>query len=172
MRTLALFRHAKSSWDDPTLADFDRPLNARGRKAAPLMGRQMRLLSLKPALVVCSPARRTRETASLALKAYGGPPLEIAYDERLYEASADDLLERLREIEAATPEVLLIGHNPGLENFAHRLMGGRIPERFSKLAEKLPTGALLVFSIPGDDWQSIGGSPAALIQFVTPKSLE
>lgn len=172
MRTLSILRHAKSSWDDPALADFDRPLAARGLKAAPAMGRQMRVLGLKPGLVICSPARRTRETAALALDAFGGVASPIAYDERVYEAPGRRLVERLREVEVGVSEVLLIGHNPGLQELTFLLTGGRIPPRFSSLTEKLPTGSLLVFSLPGDGWSAIGEGQATLVQFITPRSLE
>lgn len=172
MRTLSILRHAKSSWDDPALADFDRPLAPRGLKAAPVMGRQMRVLGLKPVQVICSPARRTRETAALALEAFGGAVGPIDYDERVYEAPGRRLLERLREVAASVPEILLVGHNPGLQELTVLLTGGRIPPRFSGLTEKLPTGSLLVFSLPGDGWSSIGEGQATLVQFVTPRSLE
>src|SRR5215210_125891 len=114
MKTLLLLRHAKSSWSDPMLRDFDRPLNERGLKAAPLVGRFMRKRKIQPGLVLGSPAERARQTAALVAEA---AQLTAAqrFDERIYEASAIRLLEIISQIEETVDEAMLVGHNPGLE---------------------------------------------------------
>jgi phosphohistidine phosphatase len=132
MKKLLLLRHAKSSWDDASLPDFDRPLNERGQRAAPLVGEFMRERKFHPDLIVCSPAKRTRETIALVLEAAAVEP-PIRYDERIYEASVGHLLEIISQLEDDKTEVMLVGHNPGFENLLERLTGK---------TERMPTAAL------------------------------
>jgi phosphohistidine phosphatase len=172
MRTLSLLRHAKSSWDDPTLADFDRPLNARGRRAAPVMGRHMRAIGLAPDHVLCSPAVRTRETARLALESLGLPELAVTYDDSIYEASHEALLARLGRVPATASHVLLIGHNPGLHELTLDLLDGRIPAAQKRLGEKLPTGALVVLALDIAAWSAIRRGCGRLQHHATPRELD
>src|ERR1700682_1700292 len=112
MKTLLLLRHAKSSWKDDAVKDFDRPLNQRGLKAAPSVGRRMRKRKLEPDLVLSSPAERARQTTELVLES-GGLETELRYDERIYEATGARLFEIVAQIEDDANIAMLVGHNPG-----------------------------------------------------------
>jgi phosphohistidine phosphatase len=172
MRTLSIFRHAKSSWDNERLADFDRPLAQRGLKAARRMGRHMREIGLAPNRVVCSPAVRTRETAALALAELGRADLEIAYDGALYEAEVPVLMGRLAAVGDGISHLLLIGHNPGLQELALTLAGDvRSPER-AAIARKLPTAALVVLELAIEGWRDIRPECGRIVHFMTPRGLE
>jgi phosphohistidine phosphatase len=118
MGTLYLLRHAKSSWDDPALADHDRPLAPRGRRNASALAEHVRREAITPALVLCSTAVRARETLAVVLPAID-VEAEIRLEDGLYGASADDVLARLRSVTAES--VLVVGHNPTLEDLAARL---------------------------------------------------
>ena len=122
MRTLYLLRHAKSSWKDASLRDFDRPLKDRGRKAAKRIGKHLAAEKLNDPLVICSPAVRTRETAEIVLKS-ANLRVEERFDERIYEASLRDLLQVVSEIPDDKQVVILIGHNPGFEELLAFLTG-------------------------------------------------
>lgn len=162
MRTLYLLRHAKSSWKDVSLPDFDRPLKDRGRKAAKSIGKYLSAQNLNEALVVCSPAVRTRETAEIVLK-HAGFNLEARFDERIYEASLGDLLQVISNIGDDHRKLILIGHNPGFEDLLAHLTGeGR----------RMPTGALAKIKFEGASWQEIKGNDGTLEWFITPKELE
>src|SRR5690348_2022253 len=139
-RRMYLLRHAKSSWDDPQLADHDRPLAPRGRRAATRMGGYLREEGIHPALVLCSSARRARETQRRA--AVGD---DVRVEEGLYGASAQELLARLRRVPRGVESVMLIGHNPGMQDLALSL--GRGGGAIDEIGVKFPTGALatLVF---------------------------
>ncbi|MGH9902343.1 MAG: SixA phosphatase family protein [Pyrinomonadaceae bacterium] len=161
MKKLFLLRHAKSSWDDPGLADFDRPLNERGLKAAPRMGRLMRERKVKPDLVLCSPAERARQTAALALEAAGLKP-ELRYDERIYEATVGQLLEVVSGVGDEIEAALLVGHNYAIENLLAHL---------TDEAQHMPTAALACVSLPLEKWGEIHGAKGRLEWFVKPREL-
>jgi phosphohistidine phosphatase len=161
MRTLILLRHAKSSWKDDSLQDFDRPLNRRGRGAAELIGRFIRGQKLKPDLVLSSPAIRARETIDTVLQSFGRP-LEVRYDERIYEAGPLRLLEVISHVEENLKVVLLVGHNPGLEELL---------ELLTAQYEHLPTAALAKITIETDKWSEIGEKRGWLDWLVKPKEL-
>lgn len=114
MKTLYLLRHAKSSWKDPGLQDYDRPLNGRGREAAPVVGRLIRKTKLRVDLLLSSPAARARQTAALVQES-AGLSAELLYDERIYEADAVALLEVVTQATESADALMLVGHNPGLE---------------------------------------------------------
>ena len=167
MKQLFLLRHAKSSWGDPELADHDRPLAPRGRRAAKLIAKHLRRQGIVPELVLCSPAARTRETLDLIAPALGeGVPVQI--EDQLYAASEQMLLERVRAVEDGIESLLLIGHNPGLEQLALLLAGSG--EKVAALARKDPTGALVTLEFSGP-WPELGEGSAELTAFVTPKQL-
>jgi len=170
MRTLFLLRHAKSSWDDPDLGDYDRPLAHRGRKAAAAMGVAMAERGWLPDLALVSPALRARDTWE-RLAAELPAPVETRFETAIYMASPDDLLGLLRAAPETARTVLLVGHNPGLEDCAGLLAGpGSDPEARSRLAEKFPTAALARFDIPpGPTGLQPGG--AALTDFLRPRDL-
>ena len=161
MKKLLLLRHAKSSWEDSSLPDFERPLNERGRRAAPLVGKYMREQGLRPDVVLCSPAKRTRETIALVLKA-AGIETEIRYDERIYEASAMQLIEIISQIEDEKSVAMLVGHNPGMENLLERLTG---------TAERMPTAAFARVSLNCDEWREAATKGGSLEWLVKAKEL-
>ncbi len=172
MRQLLLLRHAKSSWDDPKLSDHARPLNPRGRRAAAGMRAIMRELGLAPDVVLVSSARRTLQTLE-ALEPWDETPLIEPMD-ALYLASPQAILQVLQGVSETVRSVMLLGHNPGLHEFAVMLVG---PAAMSvenadtrRLAEGYPTGALAEFAIPGP-WQSLGGGGGRLTRFLCPKDL-
>lgn len=162
MKTLLLLRHAKSSWNDPGIADFDRPLNERGLRAAPLVGRFMRERKLRPDLVICSPAARARETASLVIKA-AGLDAPLRFDERIYDATPARLFEIVSQIEDAASEALLIGHNPGFEQLLERLTGE---------ARRMATATLAFITLDIEKWNKLRDGCGRLEWIVKPKELE
>ena len=159
MKTLYLLRHAKSSWDNPSLTDFERPLNERGSKAAPFMGGLMRDLGFLPYIILSSPAVRAKTTAQM-VKAAGPLDAEIRYERRIYEASPQRLREVVAEIDNAHPSLLIVGHNPGIEGFIRYLTGD---------LESIPTAALGVISLDIDNWYAIGEGRGDLQKVYRPK---
>lgn len=159
MKTLYLLRHAKSSWDDRTVADFDRPLNGRGERAAPFMGKLMLKRGQVPDAIVSSPAQRASQTAELAAAAmdFGAA---ITLDARIYEASTMRLLAVAAGIPETAGSALIVGHNPGIEGFIWHLTG--------KL-EPMPTAALAIIELAIDAWTDIHDNCGSLVQVVRPK---
>lgn len=164
-RTLFLLRHAKSSWDDPTLADVDRPLAQRGRRACRLVAGHLRRERVVPGLVLCSPAARTRETLERIAPAFERRP-EVRTEDALYGAGYADLLARLHEVRDTVDSVLVIGHDPAIRDLALRLTGDAKP-----LEGKFPTAALATLEFTGG-WGALAPGTAELVAFVTPKDLE
>jgi len=171
MKQLFLLRHAKSSWDDPDMDDFDRPLNKRGRKAAKAMAAYLREAEIQPQSVLCSPAKRTRDTLKYLQPALGDAPIQ--FDRRIYEASYQTLLHCLADVPAETESVLMIGHNPGLERLALYLMsdcGHGVGA--ARMVDKYPTGSLAVLLAPASDWASLKVGSCRLDDFVRPADLD
>lgn len=169
-KDLLLLRHAKSSWDDPLLDDFDRPLAKRGRNAARRMGDWLAAQAVRPDLILCSPAKRTRETLDLIAPALG-PDMTAEFDRDLYLATADDLLRRLQQVDSNVGTVLVIGHNPGLQDLALALAAPRSRER-ARFAEKFPTAALARFRPKIARWSALEPRRGALIAYVRPADLD
>ncbi|HVN62008.1 MAG TPA: histidine phosphatase family protein [Gaiellaceae bacterium] len=167
MRSLYLLRHAKSSWDDPTLADHERPLAPRGRRDAGRIAAHLLELGIRPELVLCSTALRTRETLEVIRPALGDATVKL--EAELYAASAVALLERLREVPEKRTSVMLIGHNPGLQDLALALAPAG-PGR-DRLEAKFPTAALATLTIPAATWQELTPADAVLADYVVPKQL-
>lgn len=167
-RTVMLLRHAKSSWADPGLADFDRPLAPRGRRASKLVAEYLRKQQADPALVLCSTSARTRETLEAVLPALGD--CEVEFEPRLYGASSGELLGRLREVPDSSESVLVVAHNPGLHDLALELAGDG--PGVDRLREKFPTGALATFAVRRGGWASLGPGRAELVDYVVPRELE
>ena len=165
MPTLLILRHAKSAWDDPAAPDHERPLNERGRRAAPAMGRRIAAANLRPDLVLCSSARRALETWELVAPELEARP-KLAVERGLYLCGPDALLARLRRL---GPEdcVLLVAHNPDLQDLALELAGEGAPATLRALAVKLPTGGLVALSLA--DWKTLGPGAARLHLFATPR---
>jgi len=174
MLTLLLLRHAKSSWDTPALSDYDRPLAKRGKKAAPRMGEEVAALGLRPGLILCSSAARAKETLALALPAFGNPAPEVIYDDAIYMATPETLLALLRKLpsDVGKPQrLMVVGHNPGLEELAQMLTGGGDTEARALMAEKFPTAALAVLSFDVKSWSEIAPGAGQLCRFLTPARL-
>ncbi len=171
MKLLYLLRHAKSSWDDPDLDDFDRPLNKRGRKSAKAMAAFFRETGIAPDTILCSPAKRTRETLKYLTPVLGQAPIQL--DRRIYEASYQTLLLCLADLPSDADAMLLIGHNPGLERLALYLMSdqGHGPGA-ARLQDKYPTGSLAVLSAPAHDWADLKVGSCRLDDFVRPSDLD
>lgn len=167
MKTLALLRHAKSGWDDPALADFDRPLSAGGREAARAMGRAMRELGLGHDLILASPAARVTETLDGLAQSWG--PLDPVYDARVYLASPATLLALVRAAGDAHERLLLVGHNPGMERLA--LLLSRSGPLRDEVARKYPTGALAEVALPVAHWRDVAESQGTLTRFLRPRDL-
>ncbi|TMD98997.1 MAG: histidine phosphatase family protein [Chloroflexi bacterium] len=168
MTTLHLLRHAKSSWADEELSDHDRPLAPRGRRAATAMAELLRERGVAPELVLCSSARRARETLDLVGPALA-PGARVLVEDGLYGASAEELLERLRRVPAPTASVMLVGHNPSMQDLALALAApGAETER---LRAKFPTGALATLRIPAGGWADLRRRGAELVDLVLPREL-
>lgn len=160
MKTLYLLRHAKSSWNDSSLRDFDRRLNERGRSDAPVIGKHLASENLSDPLVICSPALRTRETAELVL-INANLPVEPRFDDRIYEASLRDLSQVVSEINDENQTAILIGHNPGFEELLSFL---------TRETRQMPTCALAKIVFDVVSWTDIRANAGTLELFVTPKS--
>lgn len=171
MRRLMLLRHAKSDWARPGLRDHDRPLNPRGREAAPKMGAYMVRHSLVPDLIVASTARRVTETLALLLPAFDRPP-QIVSEPRIYDAESATLLDIVKETPRSSHSLLLVGHNPGIAEFAALLIASGDVDARQRLIEKFPTAALAVIDFATDDWAKVHPRGGRLDRFVVPRALE
>ncbi len=145
MKTLYLLRHAKSSWKDETLLDIERPLNKRGRKAAETVGRYLKKKKIVPDLVLCSTAVRARETTDIVMET-AELSSQLRFDKRIYEAGPERLLEVVQQIEKNKKAVLLVGHNPGFEEFLKLLTG---------TAKTMPTATLAKIDLKVTNWASV-----------------
>jgi phosphohistidine phosphatase len=171
MRRLLLLRHAKSSWAEPGASDHDRPLNRRGEEAAPRIGAYLRRHKLIPDGVLCSTARRARATWDLvAAEAPAAPP--AAYEARLYDASPRTLLDVFHRALPDARSVLVVGHNPGLQEVATQLIAAGDLDDRERLREKLPTGGLVVIDFAIEDWAKLHARSGRLERFVVPRMLE
>jgi phosphohistidine phosphatase len=170
MRTLTLLRHAKSSWDDPVQRDFDRPLNAKGRRAAWTMGEHCRREGLAWDHVVASPAVRCVETLDAFQEGYG-KALKPVWDRRIYLASNATLLDVLHDAPAEAKSVLMCGHNPGLEDLVLMLTPDDGDAARDELEEKFPTAALAVLEL-ASSWPALAPRAARLNRFVRPRDLD
>lgn len=159
MKTLFILRHAKSSWENPDLSDFDRPLNSRGLDAARFIGALIYEKKLRPQLILSSPAKRTKQTAVL-VKEIAEIPRQVRFDERIYEASALTLFNLVSEMEESFESLLMIGHNPGLEGLVMTLTG---------TIQTMPTAALAKVSLNIDRWSEISSHCGKLEFLIRPK---
>jgi phosphohistidine phosphatase len=173
MKTVYLLRHAKSDWGDPGVKDHDRPLNERGREAAPRIGAYIKSKRYKPDAILCSTARRTVETCDLIKDAAGGA--KVNYEETLYLAEARHLIERLKWLDNDLKSAMFIGHNPGMEQLANMLP--RAPETAAaeklhrRMREKFSTCALAVIKLPVKAWREVKPGIGTLADFVRPRDL-
>lgn len=172
MKTLTLLRHAKSSWDDPVSRDFDRPLNGKGQRAALAVGRYLRSEGLTFDHVVASPAVRIVETVEQVEAGYGSE-LAPVWDKRVYLASAGSLLDVVHELPAQAGTVLLVGHNPGLEDLVLTLIPDRAGDALrDSVEEKFPTAAIAEMAFDVADWSAIRAESGTLIRFTRPRDLD
>ena len=159
MKTLFILRHAKSSWDHPGLSDFERPLNDRGVRTAPFMGELIKNKGLSPDVIISSPAVRAQTTAELVRES-AGIASEIRLDDRIYEASPQNLIHVISEIDDTLNSAMLVGHNPGLEALIRHLTGQ---------LEPMPTAALAVIALNIDTWAEIKPASGTLAALYRPK---
>ncbi|HSD45109.1 MAG TPA: histidine phosphatase family protein [Pyrinomonadaceae bacterium] len=162
MRTLYLLRHAKSSWKDASLADFERPLKGRGREAAEQMGRFLASKKVTVGALISSPSVRTRQTIDIVLR-HVHLGVEPQFDQRIYEASLPTLVQVVSEIPDDKKAAMLVGHNPGMEEMLAFL---------TRESRHMPTCALAKISVDGSSWKEAGRGSGKLEWFVTPKDLE
>nr|WP_281384708.1 histidine phosphatase family protein [Nitrospirillum iridis] len=168
-----MLRHMKSSWDNDSVPDHERPLSARGERAAATMAEYLRRRkggTPQPDLILCSTAARTRATLAGLLPLWREPPRMIV-DRVFYMASAPVLAERLRALPDAMSTVLLIGHNPGLEDLALDLASPEVTSLRTRIMEKYPTGALARLEFATDRWADVGAGKGHLAEFVVPRDL-
>lgn len=161
MRYLTLIRHAKSSWDDPTQEDFERPLNARGRRDAPAMATRAALLAGRPQHWISSPARRAIQTARSFAETLGVPAEQIELQAPLYHATPTQLADCVGRLRSEWQHVWLFGHNPGLSEFARWLC--------AEAPSDLPTCAVAQLAFERDDWRGIEAGSASLRCYLYPK---
>jgi len=165
-RRVVVIRHAKSSWDDPTLRDHDRPLAKRGENALAGLHRHIENLQLEPQLVLCSSSRRTSQTLD-GIRDVLGPQARISVESTLYGADAEQLLDVLRGLGDEISTVFLIGHNPGAVELISLLAAD--PTAASAAIGKFPTAAVAVLSFPGP-WSALQPSGAALVSSWAPRT--
>jgi phosphohistidine phosphatase len=170
MLTLSLLRHAKSSWDDPGIEDFDRPLSERGREAAPRMGRFMAKHGIVPELILCSSSVRTRQTLDLVLP-HLSPRPKVAYEDAIYLAAASVLLQHVRKDAGKARHVMVVAHDPGMHQLATELAGSGDPALIEALAGKFPTAGLAVIDFEAQAWAKVRRGAGRLRLFMTPKRL-
>ena len=166
-RHLMLVRHAKSAWNDASLADHDRPLAPRGVKALPRLSDHLTRAAHPPELVLCSTSRRTVDTLVGIQAAFSKSP-RIETERALYGASAEALLDRLRGVDTDIGCAMVIGHNPAVQDLATLLVGGGDPDMRARLAAKLPTGAAVTLSFDGA-WGDLGAGTARLDDLFMPR---
>jgi phosphohistidine phosphatase len=164
VKQLTLIRHGKSSWDDASLHDRDRPLNERGERDAPLMGKALAEDGAKPDVLVSSPAVRAQTTARIVAAEIGAAPDSIVKDARVYDAEADDLIDVIRGFDDAHDHVFLIGHNPGLLEVLEVLIGDTVP--------KFPTCAVASLQLDVERWSDVGEGCGSMARMVYPKLLK
>ena len=163
-KTILIMRHAKSSWDDSSLRDFERPLNKRGRRDAPAMGAFLADLEMIPDHIVCSPAERARETIGLLTDALGTGRDIVQYDKALYHEAADAYLDAIRRTPDKAGIALVAGHNPSIEQVVARLSGG-VARR------KITTANIACFSTPASDWSDVSELNTTFKWLTGPKDL-
>ena len=172
MKSLALFRHAKSDWSDARARDFDRPLNARGQRGAEAMGRHIRDGHWRFDRIIASPAVRVAETIEIASRAWGRT-FPVEWDRRIYLASSATLIDLLREVSGDPASLLMVGHNPGLEDLIFDLVpdDGTDPLR-AIVEQKFPTATFAVLECAIGRWEDIDLGCARLVELTRPRDLD
>lgn len=171
MKRIYLLRHAKSIWSEDGQADFERPLAPRGLHAARQMSAHLRDRSVIPSVVLCSTARRAHETLELIMPGLTGKP-GIRYEDGLYHAAAKDIIARIRRLPEKTDSVMIVGHNPGLQEAVLELASAGAPKRLRQIAEKFPTLALAELSTDVEHWRDLRHGAAQLVDLTIPAEFE
>ena len=161
MKTLTLVRHAKSSWSDTHLSDRDRPLNKRGKRDAPAMGKRMAGYGIRPSLIISSPAKRAWSTAKLIATEISYPIEFLQREEDLYHASLNEILGVIVAQDDRFNDMMIVGHNPGMTDFANFLSPG--------LTNNLPTAGVVSVQIDQDDWNLYEQPGTELLVYDYPK---
>ncbi len=164
MKTLYLIRHAKSSWTDPDLADFDRPLNDRGKRDAGRMGKRLKEREVVPDLMLSSPAERALTTCTRMAEILGYGTTRIKTDRKLYHADEEDIINTVKELNDKNDVVLVFGHNPGLTGFVNLLSND------DNLIDNVPTCGIVCFTFHVDHWKEVKFGKGKFIFFDFPKS--
>ena len=167
-RLIYLFRHAKSSWDDPSLTDLERPLAPRGQRAGEVMCDYLRLADVEPDLVLCSPSLRTRQTLE-SIRPAIGVETKVRFEPMLYHGGASELIDQLRRLPDEVGKVMLIGHNPSLQALAVSLTGRGEREDLSRVEAKFPTAALAILVLGRAHWKELDPGACTLHSFVVPR---
>lgn len=162
MKTVILVRHAKSSWKDPSLDDFDRPLNKRGKKNAPFMGEKLKDRQMRPDLILSSPAKRARKTAIAVAKAIDYPKKKIVYDTDMYHAGAGYLFELVKNLEDENNTIMLFGHNPGFNEIADMLCK-------KNRVYNIPTTGVYCIKFDVSQWKKVEEGKGDFVFFDYPK---
>ena len=166
MKTLFIIRHAKSSWDASNIDDFERPLNDRGKRDAPRMGKRLKEKDIQPTLLLSSPAKRALSTAKGIAKVLKYPKDDIKTDRRLYHADEETMLTVVRELKEKQDVVMIFSHNPGLTEFVNSLMDGELD------IDNVPTCGVVAFKLDLDTWKDVDWGKGKLLFFDYPKSKE
>jgi len=162
MKTLLLIRHAKSSWDDPSVPDFDRPLNERGKNDAPEMAKRLTDKKIRLDALVSSPAKRAKKTCIAFAKEFEYDKDDIRFEEKLYEAGTEDFLEVVKGLKNKWNDVAIFSHNPGITYFANTLTSTRI--------DNMPTCSIFSVKIKTDSWKDIDSAEKEFWFFDYPKA--
>ncbi|WP_319532151.1 histidine phosphatase family protein [uncultured Cohaesibacter sp.] len=171
MLRLFLLRHAKSSWSDPSLHDFDRPLNKRGLSDSPKIATAMRERNYHPDRILCSSAQRTKETMAGIIPSLTGE-VSLHLMEALYEGNSPDYLSLIRANAKKSKQLMVVGHNTGLHETAIRLVGSGNKDMVSLLREKFPTAGLVVIDFRCKDWHDVKPKTGRLIDFIKPRDIK
>ena len=161
MKTLTIFRHAKSSWDFPDLTDHDRPLNKRGERDAPVMGERLKDCGIRPSLMLSSPAARAWRTAKIVARQIGYPPEFLQREPGLYHAGVNKLLDIISVQDDGFNNIVIFGHNPGLTDLANELKPG--------LTSNIPTAGFVALRIDTDDWDLRRRGAVKLLAYEYPR---
>jgi phosphohistidine phosphatase len=161
MKTLILIRHAKSSWDNTALSDFERPLSDRGYRDAPRMAKRLKEKDLAPNLLLASPANRALTTAKIIAEGIDYPVENIQTNRSIYHAGEDELLSIVQHLPDSTDVVMLFGHNPGFTDFANSLTNSRI--------DNIPTCGIFSCQFDADSWQDVNWGNGKVLFFDFPK---
>ena len=170
MLTLTMLRHAKSSWGDTSLSDKERPLNGRGKSQAQQMGTHLTQKEIEPELIICSTAKRARQTLK-QIMTHWQTNANVIYEDRLYLASTNSIVTLLAEHGSSVSHIMIIGHNPGFHQLASTLADTGDENDLATLSQRYPTATLCVIKSKAEQWKNIDQNTGELAIFTTPKSL-